>query len=88
MGERDFVAKGNDGNYLQHSVEVAVALHLSKLSTQGSLHIALTHGMAPFEPCGKLPNGQARRKLTEALQAAEHRETRGEAEIVAAEDGT
>ena len=84
MGERDFVAKGNDGN----SVEVAVALHLSKLSTQGSLHIALTHGMAPFEPCGKLPNGQARRKLTEALQAAEHRETRGEAEIVAAEDGT
>jgi hypothetical protein len=40
--------------------------------------------MAPFEPCGKLPNGQARRKLTEALQAAENRETRGEAEIVAA----
>ncbi len=78
------MAKGNDGNYFQHSVEVAVALHLTKLSTQGALHLALTHGMAPFEPCGELPNGQARELLHEALQAAQHPPTCGESPIVAA----
>jgi hypothetical protein len=75
------VAKGNDGNYLQHSVEVAVALHLIKLSTQGGLHLALTHGMEPFERCGKLPNSRC---LQEALQAAQNPPTCGESPIVAA----
>lgn len=83
-GGRYFVAKGNDGNYLQHSVEVAVALHLAKMSTQGALHLALTHGMAPFEPCGGLPNGQTRGRLHEALQAAQNPPTCGEPPIVAA----
>jgi len=78
------VAKGNDGNYFQHSVEVAVALQLTKLSTQGALHVALTHGMAPFEPCDKLPNGQTRGLLQKALQAAQNPPTCGEPPIVAA----
>ena len=43
------MAKGNDGNFLQHSVEVAVAERLRAENPAG-LHIALTHGMAPFEP--------------------------------------
>ena len=42
------MAKGNDGNFLQHSVEVAVAERLRAENPAG-LHIALTHGMAPFE---------------------------------------
>ena len=78
------MAKGNDGNYLQHSVEVGIALHLSAMSTQGALHLALTHGMAPFESCGRLPNGQTRSGLTEALQAAQNPPTCGESRIVAA----
>jgi hypothetical protein len=78
------VAKGNNGNYLQHSVEVAVAQHLSALSAQGSLRIALTHGMAPFEPCGALPNGQTRGLLRKALEAAQGPPTHGEAQIIAA----
>ncbi|MDE0154430.1 MAG: hypothetical protein OXS28_02360 [Gammaproteobacteria bacterium] len=44
------MAKGNDGNYLQHCIEVEAAVHLAEMDTAGRLHIALTHGMAPFEP--------------------------------------
>ena len=78
------MAKGNDGNYLQHSVEVAVALHLSKLSTEGTIQIALTHGMAPLEPCGTLPNGQTGGLLRKALQAAQRSPTSDEERIIAA----
>lgn len=83
-GRMYFVAKGNDGNYFQHSVEVAVALQLTKLCMEGALHLALTHGMTPFERCGELPNGQARKLLHEALQAAQNPPTCGESTIVAA----
>lgn len=78
------MAKGNDENYFQHSVEVAVALYLTKLSTQGALHLALTHGMAPFEACESLPNGQTRGLLQKALQAALNPPACGESPIVAA----
>ena len=50
------MAKGNDGNFLQHSVEVAVAERLRAENPAG-LHIALTHGMAPFEKFDKRRNG-------------------------------
>lgn len=40
------VAKGNDGNLLQHCVEVELA---TALSEGGPLHVVTTHGMAPFE---------------------------------------
>ena len=43
------MAKGNDGNYLQHCIEVGAAVHLAEMDTAGRLHIALTHGMEPFE---------------------------------------
>ncbi len=78
------MAKGNDGNYFQHSVEIAIALQLTKLSMQGALHLALTHGMAPFEPCDGLPNGQSRGLLQKALQDAQNSPTCGEPPIVTA----
>ena len=42
------MAKGNDGNYLQHSVEIAAAGRLAA-ENPDALHVALAHGMAPFE---------------------------------------
>jgi len=44
------MAKGNDGNYLQHCIEVEAAVRLAEMDAAGRLHIALTHGMRPFEP--------------------------------------
>ncbi len=44
------MAKGNDGNLLQHEVELRLATRLAGLG-DGRLHVALTHGMAPYEPC-------------------------------------
>lgn len=45
------MAKGNDGNYLQHCTEVEAAISLARMNNENrSLHIALAHGMAPFEP--------------------------------------
>ena len=78
------MAKGNDGNYLQHSVEVATAVHLAAKHREGRLHIALAHGMAPFEPCGELPSGQARAQLRDVLHAAQQPPTVGESPVVAA----
>lgn len=68
---RRFMAKGNDGNYLQHGIEVASAARLAKMDAGGRLHIALTHGMAPFEafdaPLKKPKPGLARKLLKKAL---------------------
>ena len=45
------MAQGNDGNYLQHCIEVEAAVRLAKMDAKKKrLHIALTHGMAPSEP--------------------------------------
>ena len=55
-GARDLMAKGNDGNYLQHSVEVAVATHL--VEGRDGIHVALSHGMAPFESSATAPPAQ------------------------------
>ena len=43
------MAKGNDGNYLQHCIEVELASRLLDESAGKGLQVALTHGMAPFE---------------------------------------
>lgn len=51
--ETEPMAKGNDGNYLQHCIEVEAAVRLAGMDTAGRLHIALTHGMRPFEPFEK-----------------------------------
>ncbi len=78
------MAKGNDGNYLQHSIEVAVAWHLVTRTAGNHLHIALTHGMAPYEICGSLPGGQTRALLMAALQSARQPKLDGEPPIVSA----
>ncbi len=54
------MAKGNDGNYLQHCVEIEAAVRLSQADRRGRLHVALTHGMAPFE---KLEEAKANKGL-------------------------
>ncbi len=43
------MAKGNDGNYLQHCVEIEAAARLAQADRRRRLHVALTHGMKPFE---------------------------------------
>ncbi len=66
------MAKGNDGNYLQHCIEVEAATRLTQMDTEGRLHIAFTHGMKPFEKFEKLekPNRSAKRLLKDALLEA------------------
>lgn len=44
------MARGNDGNILQHWVEAHLASLLLRKAKATTLHIALTHGMKPFEP--------------------------------------
>ncbi|WP_372719364.1 hypothetical protein [Novipirellula sp.] len=41
------MAKGNDGNLLQHTIEAETAWWLARHAQQ--LHVVITHGMAPFE---------------------------------------
>ena len=77
------MAKGNDGNYLQHSVEIEVASRLAKKEPDGRLHIALTHGMAPFEPL-EAGKGQVRGRLDAALKASRDPPRPDESVIVAA----
>ncbi len=78
------MAKGNNGNYLQHSVEVEAGLHLARTFGNGSLHMALTHGMKPFEPCDSPPSGQVRSAFLRALEAAQEPETYNEPTVVSA----
>lgn len=81
------MAKGNDGNYLQHSVELAAAIRLAS-ENPTALHVAFTHGMAPFEPfehklCDKMP-GLSRHRLKTALGLADEPPREGEPSIVTA----
>ena len=78
------MAKGNDGNYLQHCIEVAAALRLEKMDAEGRLHIALAHGMAPFEPFEQPKSGQCRRLLNDALNDSKKSAQCGEPIIVKA----
>ena len=64
------MAKGNDGNYLQHCIEVEAATHLTQFDPKGRLHIALTHGMKPSEKLDE-PRGSAHRLLYDALLESE-----------------
>lgn len=81
------MAKGNDGNFLQHSVELAAANRLAA-ENPAALHVAITHGMAPFEPfehklSDKVP-GLSRCRLKAALGLAESPPQEGEPSIVTA----
>ena len=81
------MAKGNDGNYLQHSVELAAANRVGSEDPAG-LHVAFTHGMAPCEPfehelTDKVP-GLSRCRLRAALGLAAKPWREGEPAIVTA----
>ena len=76
------MAKGNDGNYLQHSIEIETATRLAKEDGEGRLHISLTHGMRPYEPLDEPVPGQARRLLESALTAASQPPTPDEPPVV------
>jgi hypothetical protein len=43
------MAKGNDGNLLQHWVEADLAWRLYRQASGQPLHVVFTHGMAPYE---------------------------------------
>lgn len=63
------MAKGNDGNFLQHRVEVCLADRLAKQGG-GSLHVGLTHGMAPYEICEQPSSSVQHDKLDQSLRLA------------------
>ena len=77
------MAKGNDGNYLQHCVEVEAAVRLMQACHDGRLHVALTHGMEPFERIDE-PQRNSYRLLYGALCEAAGEPKCNEREIVKA----
>jgi hypothetical protein len=77
------MARGNDGNYFQHSVETALAKHLLEIG-KGKLHFNSTHGMAPFEPCENSKRGIKRTYLDSALAKAGQPAISNESPIISA----
>jgi hypothetical protein len=53
------MAKGNDGNLLQHWVECDVAWRLWTQNRAHRLHVILTHGMGPSEYFAQRKNGDS-----------------------------
>lgn len=77
------MARGNDGNYLQHCVEVAAAVRLARASLDNRLRVALTHGMAPFEQIDE-SKGNAHCLLYGALREAAGKPKRNERDVAKA----
>jgi hypothetical protein len=73
------LAKGNDGNLLQHAVECAMAEHLLHLT--GQLHIVLTHSMSPYEEFEQ-PRHAAHGLIDRALQMAQQPQASDEPPVV------
>ena len=67
---------------MQHCVEVEAAVRLRQTCPDGRLHIALTHGMAPFEQIKE--STACKRLLHSALHKAAREPQRNEQEIVKA----
>ena len=78
------MAKGNDGNYLQHCVEVEAAGRLTQVDAQGRVHIALAHGMEPCESFEALKWGQSGKLIQNALEEAGGQRRLDERSIVTA----
>ena len=78
------MAKGNDGNYLQHCIEVEAAVRLAEMDTAGRLHIAFTHGMRPFEPFEEQKTGICRELLLTKLADSRQRLQADEPAVVQA----
>lgn len=65
------MAKGNDGNLLQHAIEAELGVGLFRTAGSHGLHVVLTHGMEPFEACEpRSRNPSAFKKLEYWLVAA------------------
>ncbi len=77
------MARGNDGNYLQHCIEIEAVVRLVQTEPEGRLHVALTHGMEPFERLGE-PNDNHHRLLYGALEEAVSESLCDEQELVKA----
>lgn len=52
------MAKGNDGNLLQHGIEAELFRRVYEAGGRRGLHVIFTHGMAPFESCDRTVTGQ------------------------------
>jgi hypothetical protein len=78
------MAKGNDGNYLQHSLEVAAAVQLATTDDRRRLRVAFGHGMAPFEVCEESRAGQAKSLFERFLNLSYQPARVGEPPIVSA----
>ena len=82
------MAKGNDGNYLQHCIEVEAGVRLAEMDAGGRLHIALTHGMNPFESFDKRKPSTRGGLFLKKLEDAKKEPQVGEPAVVKAyEDG-
>lgn len=77
------MAKGNDGNLLQHEVELRLATRLAGLG-DGRLHVALTHGMAPYERCDHPRATVAHDRLDDVLKRLAGRPTPEDTPLVRA----
>src|ERR1700686_4411772 len=75
------MAKGNDGNLLQHSVECALAHTLC--DSKSGLHLVCTHAMAPYEAFEQQRWG-AHRLIDQALKIARNPQARDEPPVVGA----
>lgn len=64
------MAKGNDGNLLQHTVEVEAAAYLLDQVKGRGLHLVSTHAMAPFEPFDGTSKARTATKLGSKLRVA------------------
>ncbi len=78
------MAKGNNGNYLQHCIEIEAAVRLLKAGPDRCLHVALTHGMEPFEELEERKANVKTNILYEALAESAGEPQRDEREIVRA----
>jgi hypothetical protein len=79
------MAKGNDGNLLQHWVEADLAARLHSFEKEEPLHIAVTHGMAPYEPFEQRKPGSSGFKKLDAWMAAARSARQSHAAPVVAE---
>jgi hypothetical protein len=64
------MAKGNDGNLLQHTCELAAMRAIIHAVGVKRFHLYCTHAMAPSEVCETVPNPAGREQLTRALNLA------------------
>lgn len=78
------MAKGNDGNYLQHCIEVEAGVRLAEMDAGGRLHIALTHGMNPFESFDKRKPSTRDGLLLKKLEDSKKEPQAGEPAVVTA----